>query len=643
MRFRNLFTPSFRNRLRLFFLVIVVVPMLAVALVLFQIVTRSEESQTDAQLSEAQRVATNLYRDSADRANAAGRQIVADDGLREAIADENPERIQSRLDAAARRAKARRVLLRLDGPGDFEHGDEPGVAPARNAIVDQDSQPIGRIVTSVDTATSFATALEDVAEVGVVIRQGDEVLGVSRPELSRAQLPASGDAELAGAEVRVRSLRVDGFDGQEISVLTTLPESTSGNSTTQWIVIGALAGFLLLAIAFAITVSRTLQAEVQSLLVAARAIGRGDFSKRVPTEGNDEFAALGKEFNSMARQLQARLEELQRERERLEDAIRRVGQSVAAGLDRVGVLEIVVQTAVEGVGAAAGRATMRGPDDRLQEVARTGEPEAFRRALHAAEAAVIDAGEVAEIQVGGASALAAPLGATEAGDRVIGIVSVARGDHAFTHAERDLFDYLTNQASVSVENVDLHETVQKQAVTDELTSLFNHRRFQEVMSVEVERARRYGHEMGLIMLDIDNFKQVNDAYGHLQGDLVLREVARVLRQSSREIDEPARYGGEEMAVALPQTDLEGAYQFAERVRRAVEDLELPLLSGEGTLKVTASFGVASLASAEHADKGALVAAADNALYEAKRTGKNRTVRANGALSTRTVSQPPSSL
>jgi diguanylate cyclase (GGDEF)-like protein len=304
---------------------------------------------------------------------------------------------------------------------------------------------------------------------------------------------------------------------------------------------------------------------------------------------------------------------------------------VAAGLDRVGVLEIVVQTAVEGVGAAAGRASMRGQDNRLIEVARTGEPESFRRALHAAEAAVIDAGQVTEIQLGGASALAAPLGANEAGDQVIGIVSIARGDQAFTPAERELFAYLTNQASVSVENVDLHETVQRQAVTDELTGLFNHRRFQEVITQEVERARRYGQEMGLIMLDIDNFKRVNDTYGHLQGDMVLREVARVLRQSSREIDEPARYGGEEMAVALPQTDLEGAYQFAERVRHAVEALDMPLLEREGTLKVTASFGVASLATAEHSDKDALVAAADRALYEAKRTGKNRTVRADGAL------------
>ena len=234
----------------------------------------------------------------------------------------------------------------------------------------------------------------------------------------------------------------------------------------------------------------------------------------------------------------------------------------------------------------------RRADAPMEEVTRSGEPEAFHRALHAAEAAVMDAGEVAEIQIGGASAMAAPLSATEAGDRVLAIVSVARGDRPFAQAERELFAYLTSQAAVSVENVDLHETVQRQAVTDELTGLFNHRRFQEVMAAEVERARRYDAEMGLIMLDIDNFKRVNDTYGHMQGDMVLREVARVLRQSAREIDEPARYGGEEMAVALPQTDLDGAYRFAERVRQRIEALELPLLDGDGILRVTASFGAA---------------------------------------------------
>jgi diguanylate cyclase (GGDEF)-like protein len=437
-----------------------------------------------------------------------------------------------------------------------------------------------------------------------------------------------------GADVEVGSTKyhTTTFSGDEpagpdtiVHLLAPVPRR---NNTAVLLVIGLTIGFLALAFIFAVIVGRTLSSEVQRLLHAAQRLGSGDFSVTVPAEGNDEFAALGKEFNSMARQLEARLEDLRRERGRLQEAIRRVGESFARGLDRVGVLEIVVQTAVDGVGAACGRATMRRrADAAMEEVAHSGDDEAYHRALHAAEAAVMDAGTVAEIQIGNASALAAPLSATEGGDRVLAIVSVARGDRPFTPGERELFSYLTSQAAVSVENVDLHETVQRQAVTDELTGLFNHRRFQEVMAAEVERARRYDQEMGLIMLDIDNFKRVNDMYGHMQGDMVLREVARVLRQSAREIDEPARYGGEEMAVALPQTDLEGAYRFAERVRQRIEALELPLLDGDGKLRVTASFGAASLSSAPQSDKEGLVAAADAALYRAKRSGKNRTVKA----------------
>jgi diguanylate cyclase (GGDEF)-like protein len=179
---------------------------------------------------------------------------------------------------------------------------------------------------------------------------------------------------------------------------------------------------------------------------------------------------------------------------------------------------------------------------------------------------------------------------------------------------------------VSIENVDLHELVQRQAVTDELTGLSNHRRFQAVIVHEVGRAKRFGHDLGLVMLDIDHFKSVNDTYGHQQGDVVLRKVARVLRDSSREIDEPARYGGEELAVVLPQTDLDGAYRFAERVRTALEALRIPRLDGVGHLRVTASFGAAALPGTGE-DKASLIAAADAALYRAKRAGRNLTVRA----------------
>jgi diguanylate cyclase (GGDEF)-like protein len=628
-------TPTFRNRLRLFFFVIVVIPMLAVALVLFRLVSTSDDAEVDARLSQAQKSAAGLYDAEQQRSGAAAKSIAEDTGLQGAINAKRQAAIQARLEALASPEKANQALLELTGLGPFNYGNAPSVAGATTSLVDKDGNPKGSLAVALLSAQAFADELGRVNRMEAVIIVGGRVVASTLPDIPNASIPDRGDVDIGGTTYRAAGFTADGFAGERVSVrqLAAVQRGAGPFSSTTLLVIGVMFGFLILAFAFALTVSRTLQSEVQRLLVAAQRLGRGDFSVAVPAEGNDEFAALGKEFNSMARQLEGRLEELQRERARLQEAIRRVGESFAKGLDRVGLLEIVVQTAVDGIGAAAGRATMRrAPDDRLQEVARAGDPEAFERALHAAEAAVIDAGQVAEIQLGGASALAAPLGATEEGGRVIGIVSVSRGDRPFTAGERELFSYLTNQASVSVENVDLHETVQRQAVTDELTGLFNHRRFQEVMTAEVERARRYGHELGLIMLDIDNFKQINDTYGHMQGDEVLRAVARVLRQSSREIDEPARYGGEEMAVALPQTDLEGAYQFAERVRRRIEALALPLPDGDGVLHVTASFGAASLASAGGVDKDAMVGAADAALYQAKRAGKNRTERASGRRS-----------
>jgi diguanylate cyclase (GGDEF)-like protein len=619
-------TPSFRSRLRLFFVVIVVVPMITMAVVLFQLIVASERSQTDARLAQSQTVSQEILRELETDAGAVATTIGRDQQLADAMRDSD-RAVQRRLNQLTRQAEARYVRLELNGQDRFESGTLPGVAPAGRRLVDEQNNPTGRLTVAMLSPEQFGSRIAKLTGADVVVEEEGTRLAATRPT-APADLPEKGGVAVDGTDYRVRSFHAPATGGQ-VDVRLLLPDQDTADPTAAPSVVAAAAfvGFLALAFVFAVAVSRRLQSEIQRLLVAAQRLGRGDFSVTVPAEGNDEFAALGKEFNSMARQLETRLEELQRERARLQEAIRRVGESFSASLDRVGLLEIVVQTAVDGIGAAAGRATMRDSENRLQEVARTGEPEAFRRALHAAEAAVIDAGQVAEIQVGGASALAAPL-ASEGSDQVIGIVSVARGDRAFTHGERELFAYLTNQASVSVENVDLHETVQRQAVTDELTGLFNHRRFQEVMTAEVERARRYGHELGLIMLDIDNFKAINDTYGHLAGDSVLRAVARVLRQSSRDVDEPARYGGEEMAVALPLTDLEGAYQFAERVRQRIEALELPGPGGQGPLKVTASFGVASLATAEASTKGALVAAADAALYEAKRAGKNRTVRAS---------------
>ena len=137
-------------------------------------------------------------------------------------------------------------------------------------------------------------------------------------------------------------------------------------------------------------------------------------------------------------------------------------------------------------------------------------------------------------------------------------MTIARGGDPFTDGERDVFKYLIGQTSASIENVALHEMVSEQAVTDELTGLANNRAFRDVANKEAARARRFSHPLSLLMLDVDNFKKVNDTYGHPQGDEVLKRIGSILRDESRGIDLPARYGGEEFAVALPETGTVGA-------------------------------------------------------------------------------------
>jgi len=171
-----------------------------------------------------------------------------------------------------------------------------------------------------------------------------------------------------------------------------------------------------------------------------------------------------------------------------------------------------------------------------------------------------------------------------------------------------------------------HEGVVEQALTDALTGLANHRRFRETIVQEVERSERYKHDMSVLFMDLDDFKAVNDTYGHPQGDEVLRRIADVLRAESRNIDMPARYGGEEFAILLPETDVRGAAEVGERIRRRLERTQIDVDGAEEPIVITASIGVAGTPDSRLASTD-LIEAADRALYEAKRAGKDRVIRA----------------
>ena len=165
----------------------------------------------------------------------------------------------------------------------------------------------------------------------------------------------------------------------------------------------------------------------------------------------------------------------------------------------------------------------------------------------------------------------------------------------------------------------------RMATTDELTQVLNRRAFFKVLGEEVERAQRHGRPLGLLLLDIDHFKRVNDAQGHAGGDAVLRCLPPLIRRSLRDTDAQGRLGGEEFAILMPETDLDGALVLAERIREAVEGMAVPYQGR--TIRVTASIGAAAFGPGAD-DPDALLNQADRALYRAKAAGRDRVVAAS---------------
>ena len=206
---------------------------------------------------------------------------------------------------------------------------------------------------------------------------------------------------------------------------------------------------------------------------------------------------------------------------------------------------------------------------------------------------------------------------------ILGILVLLSGEtHAFSPQQKEILEVLGNQASISMANARFHAEIERLAVTDGLTGLFNHRHFQERLSQEFQRLGRFAEPMSLLLLDIDYFKKVNDTYGHPVGDAVLKGVAGKVSKTIRTIDIPARYGGEEFAVVLLNTDAKGALNMAERLRDTVS--KTIFSSEDQTFNVTLSIGISTYPDGIKS-KEELIERADKALYHAKRSGRNRSV------------------
>ncbi len=437
----------------------------------------------------------------------------------------------------------------------------------------------------------------------------------------------AGSANIAGTGVRARAIATPVASGGPAYIVATYPESTLSNAidSQRLRILVPLLLLGLVLVAGAIFAADRISRALTELAGRAAGLTRG-------RPAGDELTQLGATIDEISTELTSRMGELEAERGRFKETLQRYGETLAATHDLNALVGAVLDTAVQATRARGGRLLLYDAErGEAIEQARIGTARGLRSDLPV----VVAAGDGLE-----GDALATHEPRVSQKPRAVLAVPILREHHllglvtavdpeegAFSDEDVEALSALALQAGVAIENARLHRVVERQAVTDALTGLANRRQFYEVLGREYERAQRFGQPVSLILLDIDDFKLINDSRGHLAGDAVLHSVAATLAEVIREIDLAARYGGEEFAVLLPQTGPDGAANLAERLRTEIAARSIRFGTEEIT-GVTASFGVAAGPVNEQTQID-LIASADAALYQAKREGKNH-VTVSGA-------------
>jgi len=436
--------------------------------------------------------------------------------------------------------------------------------------------------------------------------------------------------------------------------------------------LGALSALLFAAAAIGLATARFLTRPIASLEKVMRRAEGGEFLVRAKVETDDELGRLSRSFNTMlarvtdmaVHEIETRqsLEQMEREvqlRQELEAAnsqlagnlrelellvqvagalsstldlttqLQQLGQHVQRGLavEECSLLlldeatgELVVETVVSDQPRA-----LRGTRFHLGEGI-TGSVASGNETIYLpdveADPRFLQNKGISHVS---GSFVGVPL---RANGRLVGVMNLYRSKvEQFLPRELRLAEAIGAQAGLAIANARLYAQTLEQSITDPLTGLPNRRALFARLEQEWSRSLRFGDQLSVLMIDLDHFKVVNDTYGHLVGDVVLRGVALLLSRNVRQVDAVARYGGEEFCVVLPRIGKAEANEVAEKLRRAVSSTGIAAVPGQPAVKITLSVGVASHQPGNAADIAQLLQRADAALFEAKRAGRDRVAEA----------------
>jgi len=651
---------SLQRRLTLFFILIVILPLGVAGYVVQDIVINQVSEQAQSALTPAANSVVARYNDRVSVLSDLTRSsLPQNEDFAVAIEKDDRAETDDFLKARLRDADGLDFLIALDQgldiagaagtKGDFLNGfspptfDEimatdlvgPGFVRTEPIQVESPEGNVGSIVGGswLDNTLLVGTAQEDLQ---VHLVADDQI--IASPDLARA-MPVEGveggrsDIEVDGNGLGEASTLGDG----DMYVLAWTPYSEIQSLERN--ILGALLILLLLAViataVLAYALARLIARPLEELTEGARAIAGGRFDHRIPVRSKDEVGQLALSFNEMSDHLHTTITDLESSRDQLQRTVDRVGATLRSTHDMGQILDSILSTASDAVLADAGclwlftgtrdelyPALSRGVDQDALDRLRVGEGIAGLAA---------ERGITVKLPTEGGGpkhsrneprfpvTLAVPLYSAQ---RVTGVIALYReGAVPFDQKDLDTVVFLAEQGGVAIENVLLHEDAQRLSLTDGLTGVWNRRYLQMQFRQTLASANRFDRPFSVLMLDLDNFKDVNDTHGHQRGDAILIEFAQRAGAALREIDTFVRYGGEEFVCLLSETDISGARTTAEKIRQTIVSDPFTAV-GEEPVSVSVSIGVACYPLHGNGYQS-LIEAADQALYQAKEDGRDR--------------------